>query len=204
MMSSTTPEKCAPADRYAFHDEYILQEMTLLFRSANAQERIRLLAGWNEPTKGLPFEIAKLAIEDQNESVRYWMARNAGELDYRRFVSYTDGDRVRRERDKTHPERDLEALLRADPVAIVRAATYENYRARGLFLSKHQLAAISHLERLGFARYPQVPISVVCEFAEDATIPTRERQEFKLPGVLRIGLREIRQIHDDPAVHYMG
>jgi hypothetical protein len=168
--------------RYAVEDEYVVQEMILLYKSANAQKRIELLSVWQGQSYWrLPFEVAKLAVQDPDDSVRYWMARNASHLDYRDWNSQT------KERDDTHPERNLEAQLRADPVPLVGAAVFENHHlhpygppwgppgSRG----GDELTAMSHLERLAGMRNPGVPAHWAHDVA-DMALPMEKRQELIL------------------------
>ena len=101
-------------------------------------------------SRAQPFKVAKLAVEDPDASVRYWMARNARALDYRERNSPT------RKHDDTHPERNLEARLRADLVPVVRAAAFENVclHRPGSVNIEDDLRAMSKLERLAYMRNP--------------------------------------------------
>ncbi len=169
------------ADRYAFSDEYAIQEMALLYRSANTQRRIELLADWNgHAAYWMPFEIARLAVEDPDDGVRYWMARNAKNLDYRDYLR--NGRQARG--DETHPERDLKARLRADPQPVIRAAVFENSCI--YHFVPQDLSSMSHLDRLAYVRNSNVFLLDVIKLAENETIPLSERQEIILAALTNV------------------
>jgi hypothetical protein len=163
--------------RFAVEDEYVVSEMILLYKAANALKRIELLAEWHQSPIRLPFEVAKLAVEDQDESVRYWMARHARDLDYR------EGPRSDEPDDK-HTELNLEARLRADPVPIIRAAVLENPRLVHPHDHFHDraahLAAMSQLERLAYMRNPALSWVGHAQIIADMPIPMHERQQLIL------------------------
>jgi hypothetical protein len=163
-----------PRYRYAAHDEYALQEMILRYQSASPQERIVLLSGWQEQST-LPFKLARLAVEDPDAGVRYWMARNARALDYREWNSPA------RKRDDAHPERNLEARLRADLVPVVRAAVFENacLHRPGSLNIEDDLRAMSRLERLAYMRNPGILV-FEAQAVLGLELPLQERQELIL------------------------
>jgi hypothetical protein len=130
--------------------------------------------GYLQSWVGLPFEVAKLAVEDPDDSVRYWMARNARYLDYSEWNSQTNRF------DDTHPERNLKARLRADPVPVVGAAVFENPRLYDSFLLiDRDLPAMSRLERLACMRNPYVLTSGAQKVA-GMDLPMEEREELIL------------------------
>lgn len=154
--------------RYAMPDAYVLQEMLLLYGAANSRKRIELLADWYKESNWsrLPFDLAKLAVEDPDQSVRHWIARNGQNLDYRPW------DREKRQTDNSCPELDLEGRLRMDSVPLVRAAVLENPRlfdpdrgwAHDLFL--REFDAMSELDRLACVRNPRMSVMRINRIAQ--------------------------------------
>ncbi len=163
-----------PRYRDAAHDEYALQEMILLYKSASPHERTELLSDWQAQST-LPFKVARLAVEDADAGVRYWMARNALGLDYRQRSAPA------KERDDTHPERNLEARLRADLVPVVRAAVFENVHLHrpGSVHIEEDLRAMSRLERLAYVRNPGIFV-FEAQAVLGLDLPMEERQELIL------------------------
>lgn len=68
--------------RYAICDAYTLEELRRNYHNLDIQGRINLLQTLNESDHGIPFEIAVLAVEDQNVQVRQWLARYGEHLDF--------------------------------------------------------------------------------------------------------------------------
>ena len=97
----------------------------------------------------LPYEIALLAIEDQDVEVRQWVARHA-ELDYRgkRHVNEQTNEWV-----YEFPDKNLADRLKKIPDPFVRASLRENEK---VYLGKEAFQQANHLERLAFVRNPNV------------------------------------------------
>jgi len=95
-------------------DAFAIEELLRQYRSADTKGRIALLQSDGD---ALPFEIARLAVEDPNVEVRQWFARHG--RDYRELLE--DAGRGFR-----FSERDLLEILRKDPDTFVRASVYAN------------------------------------------------------------------------------
>ena len=68
--------------RYEIIDPYTLEELRREYQNSSARSRISLLRKLCK-NGSLPYEIAALAVEDQNVQVRQWFARHCPHLDYR-------------------------------------------------------------------------------------------------------------------------
>ena len=115
-----------PLPRYAIIDAYTLEELRREYTIADAKGRVSLLKKlYRQSSYRIPFEIARLAVEDPEVEVREWIARNGKYLDYseRRW----EGDKCIIE----FPERNLEERLKNDPDPFVRACLRENETAFG-------------------------------------------------------------------------
>jgi hypothetical protein len=141
--------------RYEAEDDYVIGEMILLYKSANSAKRIELLSEWHKQSYQLPFEVAALAVEDLDASVRYWMARNSRNLNYR------DGD-------DSKSNRDLEARLRNDPIPAVGAAIFENPDLHMFFDGEviDNFLKMSPFQRLAAMRNPKLGIDHARKIAE--------------------------------------
>jgi hypothetical protein len=116
-------------------DAFAVEELRRQYLSADVSGRIALLQG-----NTLPFEIARLAVEDPRVEVRQWFARNG--RDYRESYEAGTGHFAFR-----FPDRNLLEILRNDDDNFVRASVYLN-RAFSPFLDVlatfpgHALAAL--------------------------------------------------------------
>lgn len=138
-------------------DAFALEELRREYQAADVSGRIAILQ-----SDTLPFEIARLAVEDPNVEVRHWFARNG--RDYREVLRDAGG-RFR------FSERDLLEILRKDSDPFVRACVYANPAFKPLLnvitagpgeelgamvgigmLIKKWWSEATHLERLGMAR----------------------------------------------------
>jgi len=143
--------------RYDVIDGYTLGELQREYKDSEPRARIRLLRKlYGTPNRGAPpFEIALMAVEDANVSVRQWIARHG------RFLDYREMKRVEGQTVYEFPERNLEERLKNDPDPLVRAALREN---RGVFASflvfseawERHFREATHLERLALVRNPGV------------------------------------------------
>lgn len=135
--------------RYAIHDRYILEELRRAYVSSDGPGRIRLLrrlyrgiTGYRRGEGRVPFEIARLAVEDPSVEVRQWIARHGKYLDY----------------SNDYPaDENLEDRLKNDPDPFVRACLRENPTAFGLLVDwTEYFNDATHLERLALVRNPEV------------------------------------------------
>ena len=141
-------------------DAFTLEELRRQYQSADARGRIALLQ-----SDTLPFEIARLAVEDPNVEVRQWFARHG--RDYRELLRDAGGG-------FRFSERDLFEILRKDSDPFVRACVYANPAFKPFLnvitagpgealgamagigmLSKKWWSEATHLERLGMVRNRQ-------------------------------------------------
>jgi hypothetical protein len=129
-------------------DAFVVEELRHQYLSADVSGRIALLQ-----SNTLPFEIARLAVEDPNVEVRQWFARNGREY---REVSENAGSGVR------SSVRDLLAILRKDPDPFVRACVCANpafspplsiITDGRIEFSKEWWSEATHLERLSMVRH---------------------------------------------------
>ena len=79
------PDQSAVPPRYRVHDEYVLEEIRGRFVHGNRRERLQLLAEVYA-AKPLPYELARLVLDDPDPMIRRWMARNATDLDFRERI----------------------------------------------------------------------------------------------------------------------
>jgi hypothetical protein len=135
--------------RYEIIDPYTLEELRREYQNSSARSRISLLRKLCK-NGSLPYEIAALAVEDQNVQVRQWFARHCPHLDYRESCL------VDNQLTYKFPERNLEDRLKGDPDPFVRACLCENptlFR-RGEWQKLFNEA--TRLERLALVRNPRV------------------------------------------------
>jgi hypothetical protein len=138
-------------------DAFAVEELRRLYQSVDARGRIALLQ-----SDTLPFEIARLAVEDPNAEVRQFFARHG--RDYRELLRDAGGG-------FRFSERDLLEILRKDSDPFVRACVYANPAFKPLLnvitagpgealgamagigmLTKKWWSEATHLERLGMVR----------------------------------------------------
>jgi hypothetical protein len=93
--------------RYEMCDEYTLEELKRKYQRFNPEKRIQLLQEIYSHDCQPPYEIALLAVQDQNVEVREWMARHGKYLDYREWRRVNE----HWERDPDPPERDLAQII---------------------------------------------------------------------------------------------
>ncbi|HTT76970.1 MAG TPA: cell division protein FtsA [Candidatus Binataceae bacterium] len=165
-------------------DAFAIEELRRRYLSADANGRIALLQDDN-----LPFEIARLVVNDPNVEVRQWFARNG--RDYREL---SDDD-----------TRDLLEILRKDPDPFIRACVYTNpsfsmaariVRMNNTFQGRALAAMVvlieeekswwteaTHLERLAMTRRRSVGSQILKVFDlndEELGLSLEERRELIL------------------------
>jgi hypothetical protein len=130
--------------RYDAIDVYTLEELLQDYRAANASGRIRLLQQLQSQGWRLPFELALMATEDSDVTVRRWIARHGNGLDYRE----------QKPGGGQKPERNLEQWLSEDRDSFVRASLRENPHVYGWreLNSTKVFMETNHLERLALMR----------------------------------------------------
>src|SRR6185503_8814872 len=150
--------------RYGLHDWYVTEELRGSYLQANRDGRLQLLSE-TYATKALPFELARLVLDDADPAIRRWMAKNAYELDYREPI-YRQAEEQRKETEYKHPDRDLWEELRNDPDPWVRAALHENPQFPpydgSLFIEVY-FAQLPHEHRLALIRNPRLASFAVNE-----------------------------------------
>lgn len=174
-------------DRYSVHDEYVLEEIRQRFKHGDRDERIRVLeevylarplADRREYPllQRLPYEHARLFVQDPDPIVRFWLARNARNLDYREEVLDADPEEevldADPEKELEHstryrfPKRNLWNFLRSDSDSFIRAALNENAHYPPYeydWVHESDFAALSQLERLALMRNPRLPRLVLTD-----------------------------------------
>lgn len=139
--------------RFSIIDEYTLEELRREYQSSAPKDRIALVAGLYQSGIIPPYDIARLAVEDQHVEVRQWLARHARHLDYREAIDDDPANGFR------YPDRDLVEHVRRDTDAFVRACLFEN---PDIFanLSYEQWCELfvqsSHIEKLALVRNPNM------------------------------------------------
>lgn len=135
--------------RFSIIDEYTLEELKRRYHTSVPRERIELVQRMYQTGIIPPYELARLAVDDQHVEVRQWMARHARHLDYREP----------QESGYRYPERNLIKRVQQDTDSFVRACLYENpdIFARSDEAAWHEMfACASHLERLAMVRNPNL------------------------------------------------
>jgi hypothetical protein len=131
--------------RYSVVDDYTLEELKSTYLSSSAKERIDLLAKLNEDNVTPPYDIALLAVQDSNATVRQWFARHG------KVFKYGDSD--------------LTEYVKSDQDHFVRACLYENSNVYNffslLFRDSGYFITANHLERLALVRNPDVSTSLI-------------------------------------------
>jgi hypothetical protein len=131
--------------RYTFPDAYILEELRRAYHASDTKGRIRLLQKLYRGEQRPPFEVALLAVEDPDVTVRQWVARHGSYLDYRTS------------RDES-TDRNLVDRLQNDPDPFVRACLRENPTVLHGWSTTDWIEAFrgaTHLERLALMRNPE-------------------------------------------------
>jgi hypothetical protein len=141
--------------RYDVLDAYTLEELRRKYTRANAKGRVSLLKELYEQKQDNPiaFEIARMAVEDENVEIREWIAVHGRFLDYRQTRNEGRKDCVE------FPEQNLEDRLKNDPEPFVRACLRENptvFSGTGDFYWLPYFQQANHLERLALMRNPEV------------------------------------------------
>jgi hypothetical protein len=111
--------------RYRFPDTYTIAELRLEYEGRDPSERIELLESFYAAKQRPPYELALLAVQDASARVRYWLARNASDLDYREATGSKD-DSGSTDLTYRYPDRDLSGRLAQDSDEVVRAGVLEN------------------------------------------------------------------------------
>jgi hypothetical protein len=116
-----------------------------------AQDRIDFMERL-EQGQGVPFEVADAAVRDPSSAVRSWAAANL-ELDYRmqRIDALLGRPRYR------FPDRNLFAVVEADPEPLVRASLCENQS----FPIEEKLAGLNQLQKLAAMRRLNLSAAIV-------------------------------------------
>jgi hypothetical protein len=136
-------------------DGYTLEELRRKYTRADAKGRVSLLKELYSNNKGnpIPFEIARLAVEDKNVEIREWIALHGRFLDYSQTRNEGRNDSIE------FPERNLEDRLKNDPEPFVRACLRENptaFSGTGDFYWMPYFQQANPLERLALMRNPEV------------------------------------------------
>jgi hypothetical protein len=117
-----------------------------------AQDRIDFIEGL-EQGQGVPFEVADAAVRDRSSAVRSWAAANV-ELDYRMYIGREEPFGRPRYR---FPDRNLFAVVEADPDPLVRASLCENES----FPIEEKLAGLNRLQKLAAMRRLNLSAAIV-------------------------------------------
>lgn len=128
--------------RYTSPDAYTLEELRREYQRTDSKGRIHLLRKLYSGDRIAAFEIALLAVQDENVEVRQWIAREGKYLDYR-----DDG------------HENLEDRLRNDPDPFVRACLRENptvFNGWGVPGWIEHFRQATHMERLALMRNPEI------------------------------------------------
>ena len=141
--------------RYDILDAYTLEELRREYTRADAKGRISLLKELYDQQDGnpIPFDIARLAVEDSEVEVREWIALHGA------FLDYSEKIHARGNRSIERPERNLEKSLKNDLDPFVRACLRENptvFSGRGDFYWMPYFQEATKLERLALMRNPEV------------------------------------------------
>ena len=118
--------------------------------------------------RALPFEIAKIAVEDENVQMRAWIARKG------KYLNYSE-----------EGLENLEDRLRNDPDPFVRACLRENPTTYDFFADWVKLFIEStHFERLALIRNPDVDSELIEKLFDhedqELGINLKERHELVL------------------------
>lgn len=135
--------------RFSIIDEYTLEELKRRYHNSTPRERIELIVGMYQTGIIPPYELARLAVDDQHVEVRQWMARHARHLDYRQLS----------ESGYRYPGRNLVERVQQDTDSFVRACLYENpdIFSHSDEATWHEMfSRASHLERLAMVRNPNL------------------------------------------------
>ena len=167
--------------RHGIIDSYTLEELRREYQNTDAKGRISLLKKLYGEGQIPPYEIARLAVEDQDVQVRQWIAKNGEWLDYR-DSQYVDKQLVYK-----YPDRNLKDRLKNDPDPFVRACLRENPAAFRSWDAAEWYAHFweaTHLERLALVRNPEVHEDLIeCIFDHEATelgIDLQQREQLVL------------------------
>ncbi len=101
-------------------DEYELEGLRRRYQWSDAKGRIALLKEFAENAE-LPFELARLAVQDPEPEIRCWIASITK-------LNYSEIEEINNRWVYKSPERNLAVRLMADPDPFVRASLYANRR----------------------------------------------------------------------------
>lgn len=151
-------------------DQYTLAELQARYKSEDTKARIRSLKNLYRDVGTLPFEIAVMAVSDENCEVRRWMAKNASNLDYSRGESVFDNNIVpvkwnagivrtgAMEANGASSIKNLRFILERDSDFLVRALAKANGNIYSSLGDEWMgwFSQSSDLERLALIRNPNV------------------------------------------------
>ena len=157
-----------------------------------AQERIDFMEQLDQT--GVPFEVAEAAVGDPSSGVRSWAAANL-ELDYRMYIEHEEpsvrpsqGEResmafeqridalLGRPRYR-FPDRNLFAVVEADPDPLVRASLCETSHSL-----EEKLAGLNQLQKLAAMRRPNLSSAIVAKVFDpnDTTLNISLEERWEL------------------------
>jgi len=185
-------------NRYEFIDKYVLEELKVRYLSSDQQGKLALLKELNDNGyQGIPYEIALLALEDQNTEIRLWFAKNSKDFDYteteHKKVTVPkieeDDDGYEYVKEVKYPDRDLKAKISNDSNEIVQAAILENPNEYQYGLSfgscdAEQFNKLNKVEKLAYVRNQNVPYSIIEQIFssqdKEINVSLGERRELML------------------------
>src|SRR5215469_5743700 len=151
--------------RYSVVDAYVVEELKREYESQSPRDRIRFLKKLQQDDAWPPFEIAKLAAQDGNVSVRQWFARyGVFHVLVERDMSESVTDQMEKWRQAGNV---LVELVKNDSDPFVRACLRENPSVFSAIDSVYgwrpNFLEASHLERLALMRNPEVSTRLVAK-----------------------------------------
>jgi hypothetical protein len=167
-------------NRYRILDAYTMNELTYEYKNSDFSGKIKLFKRLQKQEWHLPYEVALMAVQDQDVKVRIWIAKHGRNLNYDHC--YVDG------KEQLQPERNLVNNLKNDSDPQVRAAFHENPDiVNHAFATddekcKKYFQESNHLERLALMRNPKIPDKLVETIfdPDDQSLPIslKERKEL--------------------------
>jgi hypothetical protein len=154
-----------------------------------------------------------MAVEDENISVRQWIAGHGTGLDYRELILQSEVSKAATGTRYMYrfPDRNLEERLRKDPDPFVRARLRENPDVYGSFflsgMERHLIEA-THLERLALMRNPEMglpnPLIERILDLEDQHLSITPQQRTDLVMAYLTNPRAIQESHRSTFVDGFG
>jgi len=168
--------------KYRILNHYTFEELRREYTRIDVKSRIALLKSLydNDSMSNVPFEVARLAVNDHQVEVREWIALNGRWLDYSERSYGSDDDAI------LFPDRNLENQLKNDPDLFVRARLRENPSAWNRFAVLDEFKTASPLERLAMMHNHELSGPHEAAFLkklfdhqdEDLSITFEERKEL--------------------------